>query len=183
MIRPAVPSDAPQIARLIIQALEDLAVKYVDNPDPYQAVPLFEHFIGLPVNQYSYENILVCEEHEEICGFINGYDGADFEKLRAPFLKFIQLEYGVQLNPELETEAGEYYIDTLSVSEGHQGKGIGKQLIHALIGKAKSLKADKIGLLVDQSNPKAEKLYTSMGFKIVNEKDLLGGKYNHMQYT
>ena len=39
----------------------------------------------------------------------------------------------------------------------------------------------RVGLIVDFDNPKAEKLYASLGFKRMGEKTFLGHKMWHMQ--
>ncbi|GAA4314651.1 N-acetyltransferase [Mucilaginibacter gynuensis] len=179
MIRQATPTDAPHIARLIIQAMGELAAKFINANDPNEAIPVFEHFAGIAGNQYSYENTLVYEDAAGVHGIINGYNGADLEVLRAPFLQHIRSVYGFSVQPENETEAGEFYIDCLSVDPNQQGKGIGKQLIAALVQQHQNL---PIGLLVSHDNPLAEKLYTGLGFKVVGQKPLLGGMYKHMQY-
>lgn len=181
MIRPAIPTDAAQIARLIIHAMEDLASKFVGQPDPLKAIPLFEHFVALPGNQYSYENILVYEDESGICGVISGYDGADLNRLRTPFLRYITSTYGFKGEPEDETQPGEYYIDCISVAANKQGQGIGKKLINSLIEQLKTTKHTRAGLLVSKDNSNAERLYRNLGFEIVNEKQLMGGIYYHMQ--
>ncbi|WEK17447.1 MAG: N-acetyltransferase [Candidatus Pedobacter colombiensis] len=180
MIREALPSDANKIAKLIIQAMDDLAAKFIGATDPYEAIPLFERFAGLPGNQYSYENILLYVEEGEICGMISAYDGADLEMLRAPFLAYIEQTYGLKHVLEAETQAGEYYLDCISVAPGKQGKGIGKELIKAMLDYAVA-HHHIIGLLVSKENPKAEKLYANLGFKVIRERDFMGGQYFHMQ--
>jgi len=182
MIKPAIPTDAAQIARLIIDAMEDLASKFVGQADPLMAIPLFEHFAALPGNQYSYENILVYEDESGISGVISGYDGADLNLLRAPFLKYIASTYGFKGQPEDETQPGEYYIDCISVAAEKRGLGIGKKLINNLIEKLKTTKHTRAGLLVNKDNLNAENLYTKLGFQIVNERQFMGGTYYHMQY-
>lgn len=181
MIRPAVSVDAAQIARLLILAMEDLASKFIGQPDPLKAIPLFEHFAALSGNQYSYENILVYKDETGICGMISGYDGADLNLLRTPFLKYIESTYGFKGNPEDETQPGEYYIDCISVAANKQGQGIGKKLINSLIQQLKKTKHTRAGLLVSKDNPNAERLYTNLGFEVVGERQLLGGTYYHMQ--
>lgn len=181
MIRPAVSADATQIARLLILAMEDLASKFIGQPDPLKAIPLFEYFVALPGNQYSYENILVYEDDTGICGVISGYDGADLNLLRTPFLKYIESAYGFKGNPEDETQPGEYYIDCISVATDKQGQGIGKRLINSLIQQLKTTEHTRAGLLVSKDNPDAERLYTKLGFEVVGERELLGAVYYHMQ--
>lgn len=182
MIREASPADAPEIAKLLILAMDDLAAKFTGAADPYEAVPLFERFAALPANQYSYENTLVYEDEDGVCGMICAYNGAELGNLRAPFLEYLDQEYGFKHNPEDETKPGEYYIDCVSVSQDKQGKGIGSVLVKAMIDHAKVQQHPTIGLLVNTENPKAERLYASLGFTTIKEKDFMGGKYFHMQY-
>ncbi|NQX56187.1 GNAT family N-acetyltransferase [Pedobacter panaciterrae] len=181
MIRQALATDAPQIARLIIHAMEDPASKFVGQSDPLKAIPLFEHFAGLRGNQYSYENMLVYEDESGICGAISGYDGADLNLLRSPFLNYIASSYNFKDIPEDETQPGEFYIDCISVAANKQGQGIGKKLINAMVGQLTNSKHTKAGLLVSKDNPNAERLYTNLGFKIADERQFMGGTYYHMQ--
>jgi ribosomal protein S18 acetylase RimI-like enzyme len=181
MIREALPGDAPELGKLIILAMDDLAAKFVCSSDPYDAIPLFERFAALPANQYSYENTLVYEDEDGVCGMINAYDGTDLETLRAPFLDHLETNYGFQHKPEDETAPGEYYIDCISVAPNKQGKGIGKELIKAMVEYAFAHDQHTLGLLVNKENAKAEKLYANLGFKTVEEIDFMGGQYYHMQ--
>lgn len=183
MIRQALAADANQVARLIIYAMKDLASKFVGQDDPLKAMPLFEHFSGLSGNQYSYENMLVYEDKSGVCGIIGGYDGADLNLLRSPFLNYISSSYDFKGNPEDETQPGEFYIDCISVASNKQGQGIGKKLISAMLQKLANTKHTKAGLLVSKDNPDAERLYTNLGFKTVNERQFMGGTYYHMQFT
>ncbi len=181
-IRPARPEDYKQVAPLIIQAMEDLACAFANTEDPQMAIPLFEYFFQQKANQYSFEHTLVYEETGKVLGSITFYDGALLPQYRKPFLAYIAEKYKVtSLVIEDETEPKEVYIDTLSVSPKHQGKGIGKQLLAAAISLAKNSGQKKIGLLVDLNNPNAKKLYSALGFRSVGEKQLGNSIYEHLQ--
>lgn len=183
IIRQAVPEDAHQIAPLVIQAMEDMVLRFTKSKDLKEGFKLFELFIRQPGTQYSYENTLVADDQGEICGSVTGYDGSKLNQLREPFLKYIQKEYKFDGIVENETETGEFYIDTISVSSHHQRKGIGEKLIRAMIERGEKLGFLKIGLLVDVQNPNAKKLYLKLGFKAEGLKNLLDGKYEHLVYT
>jgi len=183
MIRAAGPNDSKTIAPLLLMAMEELAAKYVNAQDPQQAIPLFEHFVSLPGNQYSFENMKVYVEHDIVLGVISGYDGDNFQKLRAPFLVYLKQHHDVDASSDDETQVGEYYIDALSVSTNVRGKGIGKKLIAELIEEAGLAGYKKIGLLVNLDNQQAIRLYEGLNFKIVGEKALLKERYHHMQFT
>ena len=54
-------------------------------------------------------------------------------------------------------------------------------LLKATLEKAKALNIPLTGLLVDCGNPKAEQLYTRLGFKFVNDAAWGGHKMKHLQ--
>lgn len=182
MIRQAIAADYKEVAPLIIQAMEDLAMKFTQSNNIQKAIPVFERFFQKTSNQYSHENTLVYEENGTVIGSITAYDGAKLSELRQPFLDELLLKFNFSMMPEEETEAGELYLDTLSVSPAHQGKGIGKKLIEAMISQAKQQGFKRVGLLVDVENPLAKKLYESMGFEFQGVKPLMGGKYEHLVF-
>jgi|SRR5690606_31752723 len=182
-IRDAQAQDFKAAAPLIVQAMEDLARFFTQSDDLVQAITLFEHFFQQQHNQYSFEHTLICEIENEIVGTLSAYDGALLSDLRAPFLQFIEEKYHLKnFFPADETQAGEYYIDTISVSPKFQGMRIGTKLLEASMEKAKHLKHKKMGLLVDVNNPNAERLYTRLGFQPVGFKEFMGGTYQHMQF-
>ena len=160
----------------------NLAGKFANSTDPVKILALFERFISKTGNQYSYENILVWDEQAEVCGMIIAYDGAQLDKLRKPFLDYTRSQLGFTSQPEDETQSGEFYIDCLSVSAQHQGKGVAKKLIKALFERAVERGHQTVGLLVSKDNDKAKKLYTGLGFELKGEKKLLGGFHYHLQY-
>ena len=182
MIRPAQPTDAPAIARLIILAMGKLAAKFANSDDEQKQRDLFEHFVAVTGNQYSYNNILVWDEAGEVCGMIMAYDGAKLDELRKPFLQYTTTQLGFTGQPEDETLPGEYYIDYLAVNPGHQGKGIAKKLINALFNRTAQLNHQTVGLLVSKGNDKAKKIYIDLGFEVMGDKALLGGVHEHLQY-
>ena len=183
MIRKATTEDTSAIAKLIIVAMGDLANKFRGSDNKNEVLALFEYFIKLKGNQYSLENILVHVINKNVVGAINAYDGGKIEELRKPFLAFINKNYHKDsFKVESETEAGEFYIDTLSVNQSYQGKGIGKELLTAGIDWAKKLGHHKVGLLVDFGNPDAKRLYKKVGFIEADVKILLDKKYDHLVY-
>ncbi|WP_029284956.1 GNAT family N-acetyltransferase [Pedobacter sp. R20-19] len=184
MIRPAEPSDSKFVVPLIIQAMDELAGKFANSSDPKIIEQLFEHFFKQKHNQYSYENTLVFIENDQVLGSINAYDGGKLFELRKTFLDHLTKNYNLlNFHPEPETEAGEFYLDTISVHPEAQGKGIGKALIKAGIEWGKSMGHKRIGLLVEMENQKALKLYQNKAFSIQNQKLFIGGLYYHMVYT
>lgn len=183
MIRQATPNDARQLSALIVMAMGSLANSFVNGRGHDIALLLFERFAAERGNQYSFENTLVYSNTAGVQGMICAYNGKHLNQLRQPFITYIQREFGFTGIPEDETQEGEYYIDCLCVTPAMQGKGIGKQLIKALVEQGLTNNWPAIGLLVNKNNQQAQKLYTSLGFEIKGEKTLLGTDNWHMQYV
>lgn len=177
MIRPATPKDAPFVAELMFQAMEKITYILVDEENKEKAISLLLELFSMKNNQYSYENTLVYVENNKILGSLVYYNGADIDRLSASVFQYIKEKYGRDVSLEKETEAGEYYIDTLSVTPEAQRKGVGSALLRYL---KMSLKNQKLGLLVDVENPNAEKLYTRVGFSFIDTKILGGDIYKHL---
>jgi hypothetical protein len=122
-IRKAETKDAPYVARLLVQAMDDLAIFFTSNSGKAEEIKLFEMFFRLTRNQYSYENTIVYELNGKIVGSSNGYDGGKLKELRDPFFRYIQAEYNVHFpDTDEETEPGEFYIDCVSVFSEYRGK-------------------------------------------------------------
>ena len=177
-IRPAVPSDVPLIGRVVTMALgDDLSLRFCG----VSATDVFEAVARRTDTQYSYCNALVAELDGVAVGAIVGYDGAKLYKLRKPTLEIIKEMCGSAPNIEDETVAGEFYLDSLGVLPEYRGCGVGAALLAAARDRAFAAGFSKVGLLVDISNPRAEKLYSLLGFGRVNETLLLGHRMWHLQ--
>jgi ribosomal protein S18 acetylase RimI-like enzyme len=183
MIRSAKPADTEEVVPLIIQAMGKLAKKLTNVEDDEIVNQIFKYFFQQENNQYSYENTLVFEGEGKILGSLNAYDGRKLLQLHQPFLAYLGEHYQANNSDQgTETQSGEFYLDTISVNPNAQGKGIGKQLIITGIEWAEQLGHHNIGLLVEQNNDRALKLYQNMGFAIQNEKKFMGGLYHHMVF-
>jgi ribosomal protein S18 acetylase RimI-like enzyme len=110
------------------------------------------------------------------------YDGAKLHELRAPVAQAVKSMFNRDFNPEDETKAGEYYIDSIGVAPHQQGKGLGEKLLQFLIDAYVYKKNETLGLLVDKENPNAKKLYLKLGFEVVGEKILVGKNMEHLQF-
>lgn len=131
---------------------------------------------------YSYRNTIVAEYEGRIVGAICGYDGADFRRLKHPVAEDLKTRFGeVAYVSSEETGPGEFYLDSIGVDSGMRSHGIGSGLFSAMISRAAGLGHTTVGLLVDEDNPRAEKLYARLGFRTVGRVDFLGHPMKHMQ--
>lgn len=177
LIRKATKDDAPLIAKVVAMAIgEETAVFY--GGENYMNT--FEEIALLENSQYSYRNAFVAEVDGEIAGAVVGYDGAKLHNLREATLDIIFKHTGKELQIADETDASEFYLDSLAVMPEYRGCGVGSKLILAMNERASQEYKKPIGLLVDFENPDAERLYKSLGFERVEVKDFLGHKMWHL---
>ena len=177
-IIPAVASDAPLIAQAVAMAMgEDSAAKLCGA----EFMSVLEQVAAAEGTQYSYRNALVAEVDGVAAGAIIAYDGALLESLRAGTVSVVSNLYPGVLLPDDETQAGEFYIDSLGVLPQFRGYGIGKRLLMAILGKGLVLGCGKVGPIVDFENSGASSLYSECGFQPVGEKSFYGHKMHHMQ--
>jgi ribosomal protein S18 acetylase RimI-like enzyme len=181
IIRKASLKDSQNITTLLLLAMEDIVYKFINETNYNKAHAFLLHFVEQENNQYSYQNCLVVEENKQIIAAVNLYDGAKLNEWRAPIIQYIQTHFNANFDPEDETESGEFYIDTLGVNPNQQGKGIGSKLLLFLINQYVTQNQQTLGLLVDEKNPNAKKLYLKLGFKVVGEKILVEKKLEHLQ--
>lgn len=178
-IRQAIKCDAPFIAQAVAMAIGDeTALKKYCGED---YITLLSKIAENEKSQYSYTNCLIAEIDGNVAGAVIGYDGGKLHELRATTYSIIYNELGRTPSIPDETEADEFYLDSLAVLPQYRGIGIGRQLITAIRDKAFSAGHNRVGLIVDFDNPRAEALYTSLGFTRIKTKIFFGHKMWHMQ--
>lgn len=181
-IRKAKFEDSKAIAPLMMLAMKDIVFQFIGENSTEKASEFLETLIHEKANQYSYENCWVMESKDQIIAVANIYDGAKLQELRMPVAETIKLRFHRDFNPEDETQAGEFYIDCIGVNPDQQGKGVGSKILQFLIDEYVHKKNKTIGLLVDNDNPNARKLYLKLGFEVMGEKTLTGKKMEHLQF-
>ena len=75
------------------------------------------------------------------------------------------LGYGV-----LSIAAGEAHILNLCTAPGHEGQGLGRRMLQALLRVARGQRAQRVFLEVRPSNPRAIALYESNGFNEIGRR-------------
>ncbi len=185
-ILPAKKEQARAIARLIMIAMNYDCCQYFVGAQ--HTLADFEDIMTVLVaaeqSQYSFVNTLTAvDEVGDVVGICVAYDGARLHSLRQAFIDIMWQRCRRDLrNMRDETAAGELYIDSLAVAEKERGKGVATALLHATISKAQQLLLPAVGLLVDADNPRAERLYTRVGFTFVDHSTWGGHPMKHLQY-
>lgn len=179
--------DAHDVARLLMMAwpVEDFLA--MDNSMTVESLhKIVAGYVASENNLYSYSNTLVAvvitDDREKITGALNCYDGALYESLKRPVMEDLQRRTGSNgFGQQKETEAGEFYLDSIAVDPDFRSHGIGSSLFHAAIRRAAEEGHSKVGLIVDVDKPKAEALYLRLGFRTVGYRDFFGHEMKHMQ--
>ena len=178
MIRRARKEEAAQIAELFMLAwpideiLESNGLTYEQLHESMTTIAAAEETI------YSYENTIVAEVDGKVVGAMCAYDGADYQRLKQPIVDILGADSGFALLKE--TEAGEFYLDSVGVLPEYRGRGIASSLFKAQCKRAASLGHKVAGLIVDVDKPQAEALYARLGFTYLDDKDFFGHTMKHM---
>ena len=182
-IREATKNQAAEIARLIMMAMTDECCLYycADGCSLRAFHKMMTYLVNREDSQYSYRNTLVAMASDRVVGISVSYDGGRLHELRRAFIEAAK-EYVGKDNSGMddETQAGELYLDSLAVLPEYRRQGIAKRLILATKEKADAMQLPCVGLLVDKGNPDGEALYSSVGFKYMNDSRWGGHEMKHL---
>lgn len=182
-IRPASKQDVDQIVPLLVQAIGDIAYALAGEADHERAMDILRDYVTQENNRISYQNITVMEQDGQVAGMLVAYAGDDADRLDQPILDRPGRNQDEKYALVKETRPGEYYLDTLSVSESFQGQGIGRALMAAFEQQGKELGHTRAALIVEQDNGRAMQLYERQGY-VQDDVILIGGhEYDHMVKT
>ena len=179
IVRAATANDAEIIAQTVAMAIGDEVALRNYCGEEYLAV--LAVVAAARGTQYSWEFALVAEVDGIAAGAIVGYDGAQLHNLREGTFSILREKIGRTPTIDDETEAGEYYLDSVGVLPEFRSLGVGKRLIEALCKRAFDEGHTAVGLIVDQDNPHAEQLYTALGFIRLNTRTFFHHPMWHMQ--
>ena len=188
-IRKATKEDVAYIAEGIFSAflLED-SVTVSGNSVGTKSETLREKWIEILSDicaqkdtHYSYRNTFIAELDGEIAGMMIAVDGKNYrfqrEKMYPQLKGLFDVAFGKGWEDmEDEAKAGEYYIDSLSVSLPYRNQGVGR----ALIEKAKEMAREKgigvVTLAVEPEN-RAKRLYQQLGFGYQRSIEIFNEEY------
>lgn len=189
-IRKATIEDAAYIAEGIYHAflLEDNAIMSEDGMVG-GGVSLREKWMDTLIDvcaqedtHYSFRNTFIAELDEEIAGMMIAVDGQNYrfqrEKMYPQLKELFDVTFGKDWEDmEDEAKAGEYYIDSLSVSLPYRNKGLGSALIAYAKTQAQALGIERVTLAVEPMNS-AKILYQNMGFCFEREITIFNEVYH-----
>ena len=145
----------PKISILILNAIHNLANMLTGEEEKEKILKTLDSFVFMDVNRLSYKNTYTYDIEDELAGLIIAYDSNKVSQLDSPILKHLESKNIFLEAFDKECFEDEFYIDTLSVFEKFQGRGIAKELLAFIYDKAKELGFKKVSLIVDVDNLKA----------------------------
>lgn len=132
---------------------------------------------------YSFRNAIIAFVDNKPVGLGLGYNGKGYHEIKEYTFSFFE-ENSEEMDFEHfddETCEGEYYIDSVAVLEEYRCKGIGSEILRALIKKGSEMELPLATLLVDPENSDAQKLYTKLGFKYMKDLYCFGQTFWKMR--
>lgn len=178
IIRPAAREEAAFIAELFMLAWPVEQILEANGLTYEQLHASMTAIAAMPDTIYSYENTIVAEVDGKVVGAMCAYDGADYIRFKQPVVDMLGADSGfAQLK---ETEAGEFYLDSVGVHPEFRGRSIATRIFKAQIARASSSGHTRVGLIVDTDKPEAEALYRRLGFTHIDDKDFFGHRMKHM---
>jgi len=177
-------TDAPLIGRVVVEAIgEEISGAFAEEKGIDAVVQLFAGLAAREDSQYSYLNTLkAVDDSGAAMGFALGYDGAELYSLRRAFYSEVKRVLGKDMEGRMgdECQPTEYYLDSLAVFPRFRGRGVAKELIKAMAGRALS-SGKPLGLLCEKTNLRARRLYDGLGFVQVGEAPFAGEIMDHLQ--
>jgi len=130
---------------------------------------------------YSWKRAIVAEDDSHtLLGAIIAYPGEGYRSCLERTYRLIEgfIHFDVSAMED-ETQAGEFYLDTLAVLPAHRGKGIATALLRAWLERAEEARLTAT-LACDPHNEKAKRLYESMGLCEAGWLYIFGANYLRM---
>jgi len=182
-IRPARPEDAEAAAPLIFSSGPD-AFNYVFSyKTRVDALGFLTYAFACDSGEFSWRYFWLLEQEGEVVGTASGYTGEDAKGFVFPAIRQILrcngwlagaqvIRRGLKIEQIIvpPKRADEYYIGNVGIAPPLQGKGLGQRLFEHLHGEAVRRGAAVCVLDVSMENPRAEALYTRLGYQVTAEK-------------
>lgn len=181
-LRQARPEDGTAAAPLIVNAIGDIAKHMTAQENPRLVLDKIKDMVRGTKTRHSHRLTYVAEVQNSVVGMLVLYHGSKAEALDR-FLYAELRKEGHQRTIEPEAHLDEWYIDTVSVDENFQGKGIGTALLRHAEKIVLANGGGKLALNVDTAKESAQRLYQRLGFSISEPWTIIGEPFHHMVKT
>jgi ribosomal protein S18 acetylase RimI-like enzyme len=182
LIRPARASDVAAATPLILSAGPDAFNFVFSHRTRLHALGFIAHAFSSDRGEFSWRYHWVAELDGDVVGTAVGYTGATARHFLWPAVGHIFRCYGIvgaarviRRGLQVEriivppTRADLFYIGNVAVSSALRGHGIGQQIMEHMHAEGHRQGAIRCALDVSAANPRAEALYTRLGYRVVKE--------------
>lgn len=188
-IRTATANDNGNISEMMHSSGVEL-YNFIFNTTDKTAIDFIRHEFKSGQGFCGYKNVTVVIEDGRVIATGCFFDGNIFSKLSMGTVKNIFSFYGIfkawpvlararHTGSVMRTpRRNEIYLSNFGVNPEHRGSGIGSKLMAHQRKAAKDNGYQYLSLDVADNNPRAETLYTRMGFKVTREKAFTGKDKN-----
>jgi ribosomal protein S18 acetylase RimI-like enzyme len=133
---------------------------------------------------YSWRRAWVAKAAGRCVGCLVAYDGADYASRREYTWRRLWADDDADLSQvAMETEPGEFYLDSMAVLPEFRGREIGKKLIRTAISHAEALGFRRFSIIVDVGKPCLFAYYRTLGFAPRDVIPFFGHSYNRLLKT
>lgn len=181
-LRPARATDVAAATPLIFSAGPGAFNFVFSHRTRMDAQGFIAHAFQSDRGEFSWRYHRIAELDGEVVGTAVGYTGAMAKNFLWPAAAHIFHCYGVvgaarviRRGLQIEkiivppTRADMFYIGNVAVSPALRGRGIGQQIMEHMHAEGRRQGATLCALDVSAANPRAEALYTRMGYRVVKE--------------
>ena len=172
-IRPAVKSDAAEIALLVNIAVHGSVgrgwAQDQQADGTYDALEVGRVEMMREDTPFGWRNASMAEASGEVVGMLLGYRKDDAAKA-------VPDDTWAPLRPiqELEEQAnGRWFISMLGVHKAWRGRGVGTVLLDHADEQALDTQANGLALIVEDANDGARRLYESRGFLVTTSRPMV----------
>lgn len=185
-IRKANRDDSSFIAAVVIEALGKNVLchfPHMEKSDAAEIHSLMCKVVDRGDTLYSWRHALVAVDADgRQAGAIVSYAGDNYVAMRNTTFSLCTrfIDFDVK-KMDLETVAGEYYLDSLAVHPDFRGKGIGRILLRQAMSVGAS-QGRTLVLACAPDNLNAKRMYESLGFRDKNHFFIFGEDYIRMTF-
>lgn len=179
--RNAKVSDAAFIAKVVLSAIGRYDFGQ-QTPEIEAILRSTESICAMEDTLYSYRNARIAECDGKSVGGLVAYDGSNYPAMREKTFSIIKERNGIDLSDsDMETQAGEYYIDSLAVIPSERGREIGKMLLKDIEQQGIAKGHSCFTLIVDATHPKVKDYYATLGFEAEEAMNAFGTCFLRMK--
>lgn len=183
VIRDSDQRDLAFLAECVMAAANIAPIEEIEAGAEPQTLATMKEICNCDWSLYWYGHSITAEDTEtgKPVGCLVSYDGAIYESARKRTFSYAMEKLGINLAESgMETEEGEYYLDSMTTLPSYRGQKIGHRLMNAAIERGIAAGHRKFSLIADKNAPRLREYYKSIGFIEDEEIIFFGHPYIRM---